>query len=126
LNHASRSWGSSKRGDCRNIDRSSFPCTIERRFVRFKGGDDSIEFLGIPASSGFQFSRYVDFIAELTRARAKFPEVAYRGCSSFFAPSNLFLKGAHGHLRFVMSAAKQVYSHDDAWRRRQYHSKVKF
>jgi hypothetical protein len=89
-----------------NIDRNSFPYAIERRFIRFKGGDDGIEFLDIPASSGFQFSRYIDLVAKLPSARAKLPKVAYRGCSSFFAPSNLFIKGAHSHLCFVMSAAK--------------------
>jgi hypothetical protein len=108
-----------------NIDRNSFLYSIERSLVRFKGGYDGIEFLDIPASSGFQFSRYIDLVAKLTRARAEFPEVAYRGCSSFFAPSNLVVKGAHGHLRFVMPAANQVYSRDDAWRRRQYHSQSK-
>jgi hypothetical protein len=89
-----------------NIDRNSFLCAIERSFARFKGGNDGIEFLDIPASSGFQFSRYIDLVAKLPSARAKLPKVAYRGCSSFFAPSNLFIKGAHGHLCFVMSAAK--------------------
>jgi hypothetical protein len=36
-----------------NIDRNSFFNVIERRFVPFKGGDDGIEFLDIPAGSGF-------------------------------------------------------------------------
>jgi hypothetical protein len=122
-NPASRNSGSSKSDERRNIDRSLLP--IERRFVGFKRGDDGIEFLDIPTSSGFQFSRYIDLIAELTRARAKFPEVAYRGCSSFFAPSNLFIKGAHGYLGFVMSAANQVCPRDTVWRPRQHHPKSK-
>jgi hypothetical protein len=71
------------------------------RFVLFKGGDYDIEFLDVPAGSGFQFCSDIDLIAKLTCARAKFSEIAYRGRPSFFAPSNLFIKDAHSHFRLL-------------------------
>jgi hypothetical protein len=77
-------------------------------FAGFKGGNDGVEFLDILAGSGFQFCGYIDRIAKLARARAKFSEVAYRSRPSFFAPINFFIKNTHGHFRFVVLAAKHV------------------
>jgi hypothetical protein len=76
--------------------------------VRLKSGNNRVEFLDVPAGSGFEFCSYIDLIAKLTRARAKFSEIAYRSRPSFFAPLNLFIKDTHGHVRFVKSAAKHV------------------
>jgi hypothetical protein len=61
----------------------------------FKGCNDGVEFLDILASSGFEYCGYIDLIAKLTRARAKFPEVAYRARASFFAPDNLLIEDRH-------------------------------
>jgi hypothetical protein len=83
--------------------------------VFFKGCNDGVEFLDILASSGFKYWGYIDLIAKLTRARAKFPEVAYRTRPSFFAPGDLLIKATHGPFRRVMSAVKHVCPRDDAW-----------
>ena len=93
---------------------SALPALSRLAVVFFKGCNDGIEFLDILGSSGFEYWGYIDLVAKLTRARAKFSEVAYRGRPSFFAPSNLFIKDTHGHFRFVVLAAKHVCPNDDA------------
>jgi hypothetical protein len=77
-------------------------------FVRLKSGNNRVEFLYVPAGSGFEFCSDIDLIAKLTRACAKFSEIAYRSRPSFFAPSNFFIKDTHSHVRFAKSAAKYV------------------
>jgi hypothetical protein len=97
-----------------SIDRASFLTLPNVASVRLKGGNDRVEFLDVPAGSGFEFCRYIDLIAKLTRARAKFSQIAYRGRPSFFAPGNLFIKDTHSNVHFVESAAHTATSNDEA------------
>jgi hypothetical protein len=60
---------------------------------------------------------YIDLIAKLARARAKFSEVAYRFRPSFFAPGDLLIKATHGQFHLVVRV-KHVCPRDDARRPR--------
>jgi hypothetical protein len=91
---------------------SALPALSRLAVVFFKGCNDGIEFLDILGSSGFEYWGYIDLIAKLTRARAKFPEIAYRNRPSFFAPVDLLIKATHGQFLLVCLPTPPQQEHD--------------
>src|SRR6267154_5727278 len=85
---------------------SALPALSRLAIVFFKGCNDGVEFLDILAGSGFEYWGYIDLVAKLTRARAKFSEVAYRFRPSFFAPGDLLIKATHGQFHLVVSETR--------------------